>query len=145
MTLTNDPDGMSPEVQEYLVLAALADGERVDSDELRKALADPTARDYLVDLIALRQAFGTVPATPAMRPRERHCVWTRVRWLTAAAAVLISLTTGYIAGQRAAAQTLATPTIETSVDLGSPPVAPQPTVVVSLRPGVNWTETTGGQ
>jgi hypothetical protein len=144
MTLTTDPDGMSPEVQPYLVLAALADGERVDSDDLRTALADPKARDYLVDLVALRDAFGTVTAMPAVRPHERHSAWTRATWLTAAAAV-ISLATGYIAGQRTAAQTLATPTIETSVDLGSPPVAPQPTVVVSLRPGVNWTETTGGQ
>jgi hypothetical protein len=128
-----------------VILAALADGERVDPSELRIALEDPAAREYLVDVIALRQAVAEIPATSATvvqerRPRVRHS-----DWLAAAAAVVISLTAGYFAGQRTAAQTLSGPMIETAVDLGDAAIAPKPTHVVPLRPGVNWTETIGGQ
>jgi hypothetical protein len=38
----------------YEVVAAFADGERVNADELKHALADAAGRDYLVDLLALR-------------------------------------------------------------------------------------------
>jgi hypothetical protein len=145
MTLTNEPGGSSPDMQPYLVLAALADGERVEPSDLRSALADPAARDYLVDLIALRHAVGAMPSVPLTVVQERHRLRSRARWLTAVAAVFISLTTGYFAGQRTAARAIAAPTIETAIDLGSSAsVAPKPTQVVSLRPGVNWTETTGG-
>jgi hypothetical protein len=146
MTLTNEPGGSSPEMEPYLVLAALADGERVDPSDLRSALADPAAREYLVDLIALRHAVAGMPSVPQRMFEERRRLRTRAKWVTAVAAVFISLTTGYFAGQRTAAETLSpAPTIETVIDLGSSAsVAPRPTQVVSLRPGVNWTETTGG-
>ena len=146
MTLTNEPGGSSPDMQPYLVLAALADGERVEPSDLRSALADPAAREYLVDLIALRHAVGSMPSVPLTVFQERQRLRTRTRWLTAVAAVFISLTTGYFAGQRTAAETLSpAPMIETVIDLGSSAlIAPRPTQVVSLRPGVNWTETTGG-
>jgi hypothetical protein len=146
MTLTNEPGGSSPEMQPYLVVAALADGERVDPSELRSALADPAAREYLVDLMALRHAVAGMPSVPLTAFEERRRLRTRAKWLTAVAAVVISLTAGYFAGQRTAAETLLpVPMIETVIDLGSSAsVAPRPTQVVSLRPGVNWTETTEG-
>ena len=143
MTHENESLGATPEEQSYLVVAALADGERVDPPALRIALADPAVREYLVDLMALRHAVGTMGAVPSTVSPDRHFLKTG-RWLTAAAAVIISLTAGYFAGQRTAALTLSASTIETAVDLGSIPVAPKPTHVVPLRPGVNWTETAGG-
>lgn len=133
--------GATLEEQSYLVVAALADGERVDPAALRIALADPAVREYLVDLMALRHAVGTMGAVPSTGSTDRRFL---KGWLTAAAAVIISLTAGYFAGQRTAALTLSASTIETAVDLGSIPVAPKPTHVVPLRSGVNWTETSGG-
>jgi hypothetical protein len=131
--------------QSYLVVAALADGERVDPAALKVALGDPAVCDYLVDLIALRHAMGALPAAPATGRQERHFFRSRAAWLTAAAAVVMSLTAGYFAGQRTAAQTLSSPMIETAFDLGGTAVAPKPTHVVPLSPGVNWTETAGGK
>jgi len=144
MTHKNESGGASPEEQSYLVVAALADGERVDPPALRIALADPAARDYLVDLIALRHAVGTMGDASPVGSQDRHFLRTGAGWLTAAAAVVICLTAGYFAGQRTAAQTLSAPAVETAVDLGSIPVAPKPTHVVPLRPGINWTEKVGG-
>lgn len=130
----------------YLVVAALADGERVDPAALKMALADQDVRDYLVDLIALRDAVGTLSASADINWQQRRRLRRRAGWISAAAAILISVTAAYFAGQRtAAAQALAAPTIETAVDLGARPAAPRPTEVVPLRPGVNWTETSGGQ
>ena len=40
--------------QRLEVIAAFADGERVDTRALRDALADEAGRDYLIDLVALR-------------------------------------------------------------------------------------------
>lgn len=144
MTHKNESLGATPEEQSYLVVAALADGEHVDPPALRIALADPAVREYLVDLMALRHAVGTMGGVPSTGSTDRHFLKTGGGWLTAAAAVVISLTAGYFAGQRTAALTLSASTIETAVDLGSIPVAPKPTHVVPLRPGVNWTETAGG-
>ena len=145
MTDQNQIDDAPSGDRACVILAALADGERVDPAALRLALEDPTAREYLVDVIALRQAVGEVPAAPAMAARERRMRVRHSEWLAAAAAVVISLTAGYLAGQRTAPQTLSGPMIETAVDLGDAAVAPKPTHVVTLRPGVNWTETIGGQ
>jgi hypothetical protein len=137
----SDQDDPRDAQQTFLTLAALADGEPVDPGDLTGALADPAAREYLVDLIALRQAVERMSAVPGPRWHRRPLFSTRAGWLTAAAAVVISVTTGYVAGQRVAARTLAAPAIETFVDLGSPAAAPQPTRVIPLRPGIDWTET----
>src|SRR6266542_2361617 len=140
MTHDTEPESARLEEQPYLVVAALADGERVDPAKLRVALAQSAVRDYLVDLIALRYAVGTMSATALTGWKGRQFLRTRARWLAAAAAVIISLTAGYFTGQRTAAQTLSPSAIETAVDLGSTPsIAPKPTHVVPLRPGINWT------
>ena len=145
MTHDTDPGSTPVDEQSYLVVAALADGERVDPEALKVALGDPAVCDYLVDLIALRHAVGALSATAAIGWQERGFFRSRAAWLTAAAAVVMSLTAGYFAGQRTAVETLSAPMIETAVDLGGTTVAPKPTHVVPLRPGVNWTETAGGQ
>jgi hypothetical protein len=145
MTHHTEPGSAPLEEQSYLVVAALADGEHVDPAALKVALGDPAVCNYLVDLIALRHAVGTMSATLATGRQDRRVLRSRAAWLSAAAAVVMSLTAGYIAGQRTATQTLSAPMIETAMDPGSTAIAPKPTHVVPLRPGVNWTETAGGQ
>lgn len=74
----------------YEVVAAFADGERVNADALKHALADAAGRDYLVDVLALR---GIVQASePTVVGRRRGRSAPR-RWL-AAAAVLVAIVGG---------------------------------------------------
>jgi hypothetical protein len=128
--------------QRYLVVAALADGEPVDANALRAALDDPAVREYLVDLIALRRSVASMSELPPVQWRERRSFLSRIGWLAAAAAIAVSLTAGYVAGQRTV-QAAPAPSVETVVHLESPPAAPRPTRVISLRPGINWTEKPG--
>jgi hypothetical protein len=139
---TRDADPLDE--QACLVVAALADGERVDPSALKVALDDPGVRNYLVDLIALRQAVGTAGDLPPARARERGRLHSSIGWLSAAAAIVVSLTAGYLAGQRTV-QAAPAPSVETFVDFSGSGSAPKPTRVVPLRPGVNWTEKVEGQ
>jgi hypothetical protein len=43
------------EQEQFEVIAKFADGERVDTRALRAALADEAGRDYLIDLVAMRE------------------------------------------------------------------------------------------
>ena len=79
-----------------------------------------------------------------MQWRERRSVLSRFGWMAAAAAVIVSLTAGYVAGQRTV-QVAPAPSVETFVDFSGSTSAPKPTRVVPLRPGVNWTEKVEGQ
>jgi hypothetical protein len=144
--MTNDDVRESAELneQECLVVAALADGEPVEADALRVALEDPSVRAYLVDLIALRQSVGAMSELTPVQWRERRSFLSRIGWMAAAAAVVVSLTAGYFAGQRTV-QAAPAPSVETFVTIGSTVAAPKPTRVVTLRPGVNWTEKEGEQ
>ena len=130
--------------QSCMVVASLADGEAVDSEALRVALDDPAVRAYLVDLIALRQSVGTMSEQLPVQWRERRTFLSRVGWMAAAAAVVLSLTAGYVAGQRTV-EAAPAPAVETFVTIGPTAVAPKPTRVVTLRPGVNWAEKEGEQ
>jgi hypothetical protein len=143
MTSDDGRESAEPNEESYLVVAALADGEPVDAAALKGALGDPAVREYLVDLIALRQSVGTMSGPP-MQWRERRSVLSRLGWMAAAAAVIVSLTAGYVAGQRTV-QAAPAPSVETFVDFSGSASAPKPTRVVPLRPGVNWTEKVEGQ
>jgi hypothetical protein len=125
-----------------LVVDAFVDGERVDRDTLKAALADPAAREYFVDLLLLRETVWSIaPATWQAAPGRR----SPARWLAAAAALAISLTGGYLAGQRQVVVSASSPTVEAVVQSSDAAVAPPPTHTISLKPGVNWTERPGGQ
>lgn len=139
----NETDERPLDEPSCLIVAALADGEPVDPNALRVALDDPAVREYLVDLIAVR-AVAMMSDLPPEHWRARRSVRSRVAWMAAAASIAISLTAGYFVGQRAV-QAAAPPLVETFVELGATSVAPKPTRVVSLRPGVNWTESAGEQ
>ena len=144
MTQSEEPV-IPPDVQPFIVVAALADGEPVEPEALRAALADAGVRDYLVDLVALRRAVGTMSAPSDVRWRERRSILSRRGWMTAAAAIALSITAGYVVGQRTGVQAAPVPSFETVVNFGGTPVVPKPTRVVPLRPGVNWTEKVEGQ
>ncbi len=128
--------------QSCQVVASLADGERVDPEALKLALEEPAIREYLVDLVALRQSVAAM--SEPVQWRERRSFLSRAGWMAAAAAVVLSLTAGYVAGQRTV-EAAPAPTVETFVTMGPTVAAPKPTRVVTLRPGVNWTEKEGEQ
>lgn len=129
---------------------AFVDGERVDTSRLRAALRNDDAVDYLVDALALRDVVTEnvptvlhpegVPAisTPKMERRTFRFGNRRPRfasrWLTAAAVVLAA-GGGFMAGVWAPG---GSPDATISDD------APAPTRVIELEPGVNWTESSGG-
>jgi len=81
------------------VISALLDNEPFDPQELMDALSEPAGRALLVDLAALRQIVqpaDTVPPIATVRPAERR-PWPL---LAAAAALLLALAGGYVAGTR---------------------------------------------
>jgi hypothetical protein len=80
------------------VISAFLDDEPFDAAELLAALSDPAGRELLIDLVALRhltQADGT-HAARGRGPQKRSIL----RGLVAAAAVVIALVGGYVAGER---------------------------------------------
>lgn len=81
------------------VVSAFLDDEPFEPQALAEALADPAARELLVDFILLRhvaqsdESTRVVTPTPALRSK-------RSPYLVAAAAVLVALLGGYQLGQR---------------------------------------------
>jgi hypothetical protein len=116
----------------FLTIDALIDGERVDPEALRYSLARPDVRDYLVDALRLRGAIAQTAAAqhrhgvPSQRARP---LW----WAAAAAAVCLSLVSGYALGQRSLVPALEAATVETYVSAESAPPPPVPTHTVILE------------
>jgi len=107
------------------VISALLDNEQFDPEALLTALSEPSGRALLIDLVALRrivQPSDPAPPLREVRPVERR-TWTMV---AAAAAVVIALAGGYIAGSRQS--------IETSA--GAPP-ATRIVQAMPFTPGAN--------
>ena len=112
------------------ILSAFCDGEIVDPDELSAALADPRARDALIDFARLRAAVAPVESLPASLGTLRRAPvrsalggWTV---MAAAAAVLLLI----VAVASLLPRTLFTRTAD------QPP--PSPTRVLRFEPGVDW-------
>jgi hypothetical protein len=123
------------------VIAAFADGEAVSASELGAALAHEDARAYLVDVLALRGLLDGRPQLAAVSivPSKR----SRVRWFTAAAALVVAgIAGGYSAGRHAVAS--AVDVARPGVVAPAPAGAPAPTHVFRMENGVNWNERTGG-
>jgi hypothetical protein len=103
------------------VISAFLDDELFDPSELALALADPAGRALLIDLIALRHL---VQPEAGISPHPVPRKWrSPLRAVMAAAAVLVALVGGYVAGERRAAVT--------AVD------APAPTRIVEPAPAWN--------
>lgn len=91
----------------HAVISAFLDNEPFDAGELAEALSDPSGRDLLIDLVALRHVVQ--PDDTAVLHHERRSAWRP--WL-AAAAVLLALGGGYVIGGSRA-----------TVDASEPPAA----------------------
>lgn len=101
------------------VISAFLDDEPFQAHELVHALSDPEGRALLIDLIALRQLVQpaeTGPSGVVLRQAARR-PW---RALAAAAALVLALGGGYLAGERRTVTT--------------PPEAPAPTRAVEAVP-----------
>ena len=122
----------------YAVVEAFVDGESIDPEALRLALEQRDARDHFVDLLVLREGVRTM-APGAWTGSNRTPQRGVLRWIAAAAAVLVSLSAGYYTGQRTVTAA-GSQGVETMVAVESTPVAPKPTQVIKLQPGVNWTD-----
>ena len=126
----------------FELIAAFADGERIDANELAHALATSDGREYLIDLLTLRDVIDSQTRTAIRMPQTS--ARPRWPWLTLAAAVLaiVTVTTGYIAGLR---QGLiqSQSTRQASAPAVDVP-APAPTRVIRFERGVDWQEQIGG-
>ena len=127
----------------HLVIEAFLDGEAVSRGDVAEALADAEAREHFLDLVALRGGVAAMGPSTWSAP-ERTPVWSTRRWWAAAAVVVFSVAIGFIAGQRTVDASAAV-AVETVVPQSRGVVAPKPTHTITLQPGVNWTESTGGR
>ena len=119
---------------DFEVIDAFFDGERVDSAALKAALASGAGRDYLVDVMALREI--TTEQLPQLSSSVNGGARPRSRWFGVAAAVLASLAGGYVAGRHAG-----TPASSASPGTASSATtAPAPTSVIRFEQGVDWHE-----
>jgi hypothetical protein len=133
----------------YDVIQSFADGEPVDPVELEAALADPDGRAHLVDIAVLRKLVKGTTAVASMPTGSGRTVRHPIRWLAAAAMVVMSASVGgYFLGERASSGAgLASPTVV--VDATTPTATPSavpppaPTRVITFQPGVDWTERGG--
>ena len=143
--------------ERFEVITAFADGERVDPRALRAALADEAGRDYLIDLVAMREIVGQAEAERAGGVTEAGAVspvtddrppWTpappralgrtrkAVTGLAAVLAIAVGLA-GYAIGQQRSqvVPVAVLPPLEADVivALEAPPA---PTQVIHLGSGV---------
>ncbi len=123
---------------DHEVIAAFADGERVEARALKHALSTSAGIDYLMDVMALREILdesgATVPDARVAPPLSRP-----IRWIAVAAGICLAALAGYGVG---AGRTAAPPAAPASVAQDAGP--PKPTVVIKLRPGVGWQDVRPG-
>ena len=132
------------------VIAAFADGEHVEADALKAALADEAGRDYLVDLLALRGLVSEAPAQRAaeIEPPRRAAAW---RLLPVAALLVAGVSGGFAMGRQTTASVTREPSAPPAPMVTAqaiPPElripAPAPTRVIKLEAGTSWNERSGG-
>jgi negative regulator of sigma E activity len=81
------------------VISAFLDDEPFDARLLMEALSEPAGRDLLIDLIALRHLAQPVENERSVSRNVKP--WrSPLRAAMAAAAVLVALVGGYLAGER---------------------------------------------
>lgn len=123
------------------VIEAFADGESVEADALKDALALAEGRDHLVDVLFVRQLAGGQGATRPIVISPTRKAGARWGWIAAAAAIVLSVAGGYAVGRRASNDTTPAPTTEGQMVMTP---APTPTRVIQLENGVDWSERGGG-
>jgi len=129
------------------VIEAFADGERVDPEDLDRALADPAGRAHLRDILVLRgfmrsASLVQTPAAANAAPR----IGRSFGWLSIAAALTVVASIGaYVAGEHVASSRMSIAAAPAPGPTSTAPVAaPEPTHVIRFEPGVDWTEQKGG-
>jgi hypothetical protein len=80
------------------VISAFLDDEPFDANALAQALSEPSGRELLIDLLALRHLVRT-EGKDVVAPSDRK-PWRRSLRALVAAAVLVALVGGYLIGQR---------------------------------------------
>lgn len=122
------------------VIDAFIDGERVDANALKAALAEQACRDYFVDLWLMREAVQREGAADAAPPAAAPAAMPRRdlrRWATAAA-IAFALIGGYAIGSRTGGVTAPAVPVQTpAISASAPPAAafpvPAPTRVIQLE------------
>lgn len=125
------------------VIDAFIDGERVDPNALKVALAEPAGRDYFVDVWLMREAVhgeGAADATPWVMPVAVTPRREPRRWMVAAAAAIAgALVGGYAIGYRTTGGVTSPPmpAQTPAITLSAPPPSafpvPAPTRVIQLE------------
>jgi hypothetical protein len=122
---------------ELEIIDAFIDGQRVDGDALKRALADPDGRTYMVDAWLLREAIQedeTHASYAVTRPAWRSAK-PAPRWLVAAA-IIGSLLGAYATGRITAPQSplaVAPPTVTVVAQPSQAFPVPAPTRVIQLE------------
>lgn len=137
---------MKKTIDQHLeTIGAFFDGERVDADALRAALAIEEGRAYLVELAAMREIVA-MPAVVATASATRSYVGRNfssgnagsAKFLLAAAAlVAIVGTAGFAIGRAEVERKVAIERAEANK-------APEPTREVPADAGVSWTSSSTG-
>jgi hypothetical protein len=124
----------------YEVIDAFADGERVNPGALKQALSTDAGRQYLIDIVALREVAGQdIPVAPVGTRASQGAA----RWLALAAGLAFAVIGGYQAGMSRGAADAAGALPPAVMSEKAPPV---PTVVIKLEPGTTWRDPAkGGQ
>jgi hypothetical protein len=139
--MNHDEDETSHLPSGRLEIDALLDGEAVDKDALRRALDDAGARDYLIDVLLLRQITRDTGPRQYLAPGVPRGPLARgTRWIAAGLILAAGTGSGYVYGQRSLPS--GSSSFEVAVET-APPVAPEPTDVIRFEPGVDWTRITG--
>jgi hypothetical protein len=111
--------------EQFEVIAKFADGERVDTQALRAALADEAGRDYLIDLVAMREIVAQTQGQEA-RVHDAGGVSSvaddRVSWMSARTRAV---------GRRGRAMTMAA-TLAMAVGLAGYAIGQQRSQIVSV-------------
>jgi hypothetical protein len=121
---------MTDATHDLEVISAFVDDEPFDPEALTRALATDEGRQLLIEFIGLRHVVADDGAAAA--PIAIGRVRAEWRLLAAAAAVVMALAGGFVAGR-----SLEPP--------GQSDHAPAPTRTIELRPGVEWQMTNGGR
>lgn len=123
---------------ELETIAAFVDGERVDPVALKLALSNEAGRDYLVELVAMREVVSvtTASGTCAVDAAPKTN-WSWPTFAAVAALFVVVGTAGYGIGHFAAEQRL---TAEREAAKAAPPATRE----VAPDTSTTWIETSGG-
>ncbi len=128
------------------VVAAFVDGESVAAGDLFAALGHEDAREYLVDVLALRGLVTDArPQVVTASSAAARRFWSPLRLVAAAALIVVGVAGGFAMGRRTADVSIVrSDVIRDAAVTPAPAKAPAPTHVFRMENGINWNERAGG-